>query len=226
MTSRARILRVLALALALLLLPSSAAWADRAAYDRVSAAYGNSAGQLDPCSFSQAELEGALAGIPRAFEDVVPDLRRAIEDGIAAHRAGDCRGIVPDGGASATTPTPPATPTTPTVPTTPETTAVPPAATPPAATPPAATPPAATPGQVTTTPSVEQPGVKRDRTPLVVGAAALGALLVALLLLWGWARMRGWDSTWAARTRHAWGEAGYRATTTWSEFADWLRLGR
>ena len=60
----------------------------------------------------------------------------------------------------------------------------------------------------------------------MLGAAALGGLLVALLLLWGWARLRGWDPTWAARARHAWGEAGYRVTNTWSEFTDWLRLGR
>jgi hypothetical protein len=50
-------------------------------------------------------------------------------------------------------------------------------------------------------------------------------VLLALLLL-GWARMRGWDPGWAARMRHAWGEAGFRTTSTWSEFTDWLRLGR
>jgi hypothetical protein len=77
-----------------------------------------------------------------------------------------------------------------------------------------------------TTPSVQQPGVARDRTPLLVGLVALGALLVLALALWALARVRGWDPPFLARVRHAWGEAGYRATSTWSEFTDWLRLGR
>jgi hypothetical protein len=228
MTSRARIRRVLALAVALVLLSSPAALADRAAYDRVSNAYSQNAGQLDPCWFSQADLESALAGIPRAFEGVVPDLRRAMEAGIAAHRAGDCKGIAPTGGpAESETPqtpaTTPTTPETPTTPTTPDTTAV----APPGGTPPTSIPPASgAPQQVTTTPGVQPAATKRSTRPLVAGAAALGALLLLALLLWGWARLRGWDPTWAARARHAWGEAGYRVTNTWAEFSDWLRLGR
>lgn len=221
MTSRTRIRRVLALAVALLLLGSAAASADRATFDRVSDAYANNAGQLDACTFSQADLESALEGIPPEFEGVVPQLREAIERGIEAHRAGDCRGIEPTGGVTTTpgTATTPGT-TTPTTPT--ETGAVPP----PVTTTPAATPPAATPQQVTTTPGVQPAPTKRDTRWLVAGAIAIGALLLLLLLLWGWARLRGWDSPWAARARHAWGEAGYRVTSTWAEFTDWLRLGR
>lgn len=230
MRSRTRIRRVLALALVLLLAPSAAAWADRATFDRVSAAYANNAGQLDACWFSQADLESALAGIPPEFESVVPELRQAIVDGIAAHRSGDCRGVAPTGGPNAGAATPPAT-TTPTTPTTPATTTetgalAPPGASPPASTTPAATPPAAAPQQVTTTPGVQPPATKRSTRPLVLGAIALGALLLLALLTWGWARLRGWDSQWSARARHAWGEAGYRVTTTWAEFTDWLRLGR
>jgi len=240
MTSRARIRRVLALAAALLLLSSATALADRATFDRVSAAYADNAGQLEPCWFSQADLESALEGIPRAFENVVPDLRRAIEQGIAAHARGDCEGIEPTGGPRASeTPTPPVTtPTTETgtspaappadgAPTGTDTGAAAPPADSGAAAPPAATPPAAeAPQQVTTTPGVQPPGEKRSTTPLAIGAAALGALLLLLLLLWGWARLRGWDPRWAARWRHAWGEAGFRVTSTWAEFSDWLRLGR
>ena len=219
MTLSARILRIAAIAAALVLLPAAAARADRATYDRVSAAYSQNAGQLEPCWFSQADLESALAGIPRAFEGVVPDLRKAIEDGIAAHRRGECRGIEPTGG-----PTEAETPATPA-----DTTATAPADTgavpPPVTTTPSQTPPAAG-EQVTTTPGVQPPGEKRSTTPLVVGAAALGGLLLLALLVWGWARLRGWDPTWAARTRQAWGEAGYRVSNTWAEFSDWLRLGR
>lgn len=233
MTSRTRIRRVLALAVALLLLGSAAAWADRATFDRVSNAYANNGGTLDACSFSQADLESALAGIPPEFEGVVPQLREAIERGIAAHRAGDCRGIEPTGGAAApgTATTPAGTETAPGTTTTPAagggTTTlgaqpdVPPVTTP-AATPP---PVAATP-QVTTTPGVQPPPTKRSTRPLVIGAIALGALLLLALLTWGWWRLRGWDPDWAARARHSWREAGYRVSSTWAEFTDWLRLGR
>ena len=232
MTSRTRIRRVLALAVALLLLGSAAAWADRATFDRVSNAYADNGGQLDACSFSQADLESALAGIPPEFEGVVPQLREAIERGIAAHRAGDCRGIEPTGGAAA-----PGTATTGGTETTPGTTppaggATTPGATgdagavPPVTTPAATPPPAAAPQQVTTTPGVQPPPTKRSTRPLVVGAIALGALLLLALLLWGWWRLRGWDPEWAARARHSWREAGYRVSSTWAEFTDWLRLGR
>jgi len=36
----------------------------------------------------------------------------------------------------------------------------------------------------------------------------------------------GWDPRWAARWRHAWGEAGYRVSGGWSDFADWPRSRR
>jgi hypothetical protein len=246
MTSRARIRRTLALTLVLLLAPAALARGD-ASYDRVASAYAASGGQLDPCTFTQEDLQSALDGIPRALADVVPDLRRAMEDGIRAHEAGDCEGVEPTASeGTATTPgaaTPPVTtPTTPT-PTpadgagapgattpgaaVPGTTTPPPDAGAPATTPaPAAGTPTPSAGGTVTTPSVQQPGVARDRTPLVAGAIALGALLLAALLLWAIARWRGWDPPWVARMRHAWGEAGYRATSTWSEFTDWLRLGR
>ncbi len=231
MTHRLRI-AVLALALAALLAPA-AARADQA-YDKVATAFAQSGGQLDPCAFTQAELEAAVRGIPPAIRNVVPALRKAMVEGIAAHVHGDCRGGAggaeegTTGGAAPgtrrgvapPTTTPPATtptqtaPAVPPVVTTPSTTTTAP---PPASTAPA--PAAAAPVQ----PSAPQ---ERDRTPLLVALVALGALLLLALLLWGWARMRGWDPRWAARMRHSWGEAGYRATSTWSEFTDWLRLGR
>ena len=37
------------------------------------------------------------------------------------------------------------------------------------------------------------------------------------------ARVRGWDPTWAAASRHACEEAAYRTSSLWSEFRDWLR---
>jgi hypothetical protein len=154
-------------------------------------------------------------------------------EGIAAHMQGRCGGSAsaPEesrtGGAApgrgrgvapAVT-TPPATTPAPTQ-TAP---AVPPVATAPATTPPASTVPAQPAAPVAQQPAAPR---ERDRTPLLVALVAAGALLLLALLAWGWARMRGWDPRWAARMRHSWGEAGYRTTSTWSEFTDWLRLGR
>lgn len=241
MTLRAPIRRALVLVLALPLLALPAvAHADRKQYERVADAYATGGGQLNACEFSQAELEGALAGIPPNVVDVVPDLRRAMEDAIAEHRRGGCSGREPAGepGDATATPPPDATttpaapsPDTPVSSTDPATDAV----VPPAGDgdadgglAPGATGPPTTiePAEATTTPGRRPEGIPRDRTPLVVGAAALGALLALALALWGWARMRGWDPAWAARARHACGEAAYRTTNVWTEFTDWLRLGR
>jgi hypothetical protein len=222
---RTSIAPALVLGLLVLLLPAAGARADQA-YDQVAAAYAQAGGQLDACAFSEAQLTAAIAGIPPQIRDVVPDLRRAMEDGVAAHQRGDCEnggGAATGGGTAATTPTTPtvSTPTAPAttpVPTTAPTETAPAAPVAPAATTPT-TPPAPLPAPAATTES-------DDGTGLLVALVAAGALLLLALLLWGWARMRGWDPTWVARRRHAWGEAGYRVTSTWSEFTDWLRLGR
>lgn len=213
MSVRPRTSFVALLAAALTLLPAALARADQA-YDEVATAYAQAGGQLDACAFTQAELQAAIRGIPPQIRDVVPDLRRAIADGVAAHERGDCRGGQATGGAI-----PPAA-TTPPVTTTPA----------PATT----TPPVTTPAPATTAPGTDttasQPAAAAadddDLTPLLVALVAAGALLLLALLLWSWARMRGWDPPWVARVRHAWGEAGFRTTSTWSEFTDWLRLGR
>jgi hypothetical protein len=52
---------------------------------------------------------------------------------------------------------------------------------------------------------------------------ALAALCGAAFALFRW---RAWEPGWALRARHAAGEAGWRVSATWAEFADWLRLGR
>jgi hypothetical protein len=224
MTARNGLRALLALALTLTLLPVSPAHADRA-YDKVAEAYARAGGHLDPCAFTEAELRAAVRGIPANIRDVVPALRAAIVEAIAAHERGDCRGVEPDegttGGAAPGNVPPTTTPpvTTP-PPTTTETAPAAPAATAPT------TPTTFAPGPAATQPATTAPARERDRTPLVIALIVLGALILLALLAWGLARMRGWDPAWAARTRHAWGEAGFRTTSTWSEFTDWLRLGR
>jgi len=220
MRPRRRLAILLALAAALAL--PAAARADQA-YERVATAYAQAGGHLEPCAFTQAELEAAVRGIPPAIRNVVPALRRAMEDGIAAHERGDCRGVKPEEGTTggaAPGSAPPAG-TTPSV-TTPPATIPTQTAPAPAATAPTTSAPAATTAQ----PAARAGSRERDGTPLVIALIAAGSLVLLALALWGWARMRGWDPAWVARMRHGWGEAGFRTTSTWSEFTDWLRLGR
>ncbi len=213
----------LCLTLVLALVPAASAMADKA-YDKVAEAYARAGGHLDPCAFTEAELKAAVRGIPPNIRNVVPALRAAMVQGIAAHTRGDCRGANADEGTTGgavpgnvpTTTTPPVT-TPPAI--TQTAPAIPTATTP-------TTPTTAAPAPVVTTETAPAAASERDRTPLVIALIALGALVLLALLSWGWARMRGWDPAWAARTRHAWGEAGFRTTSTWSEFTDWLRLGR
>lgn len=225
MTARSRMLLgalAAALLVALAALPASA----NQAYDRVATAYAQSNSQLAPCAFTTAQLEAALRGTPPVFRTTVPELRRAIQNAIVAHKRGDCKGVRPEegttGGAAAGT--------VPRVTTTPATTAPAPAATVPtttATTPVAPAPAATTPAPAPPVqPAAASSGGGSDRTVLLIALIALGALLLAALAVWGTARNRGWDPAWVARMRHAWGEAGFRTTSTWAEFTDWLRLGR
>ena len=137
--------------------------------------------------------------------------------------------------AAATTPpatTPPAT----TAPAT-TTTATSPLATTAAAPSPAATTPAATtPSAATAAPGQSTARVRASSgsksstadKPLSTGAiviAVLAALLVLGCLGWALARRRAFEPHWLLALRHATAEAGFRASATWSEFRDWVRLG-
>jgi cobalamin biosynthesis Mg chelatase CobN len=55
---------------------------------------------------------------------------------------------------------------------------------------------------------------------ILAGLFALAGLVVALV------RWRGWEPAWAVELRHAAGEAGWRASSTWAEFTDFVRFGR
>jgi hypothetical protein len=57
---------------------------------------------------------------------------------------------------------------------------------------------------------------------VIAAVAALAALACAA---WGIARWRAFEPRWTLWLRHAVSEAGLRASSTWSEFADWMRLG-
>jgi hypothetical protein len=79
----------------------------------------------------------------------------------------------------------------------------------------------------TQAPAAQAKTSKGDR-PLSTGAiviAALAALLLLGILGWALARRRAFEPHWLLALRHAMAEAGFRASATWSEFADWARLG-
>jgi hypothetical protein len=65
-------------------------------------------------------------------------------------------------------------------------------------------------------------------TGLSTGAiviAALAALAILGCAAWGVARWRALEPRWTLSLRHTITEAGFRASATWAEFADWLKLG-
>jgi hypothetical protein len=68
-------------------------------------------------------------------------------------------------------------------------------------------------------------GASEPPAPLIA-LAALGALLLLGLLVWGIARFFAWDPAWVAGARHAVQEAGWRAGGLWDDFTDGLRPGR
>ena len=130
-------------------------------------------------------------------------------------------GVAP--GAATTTPTA-ATPGTATAGVTPTT---PPATTPTTSIPAAITPQASTPTPAKT--GTAQAKKSNSDRPLSTGAIVIAALALLLLLgciAWALARRRAFEPHWLLSLRHAMAEAGFRASATWSEFADWVRLGR
>jgi hypothetical protein len=67
-----------------------------------------------------------------------------------------------------------------------------------------------------------------NTTGLSAGAIAI-AVAAALIVLgcaaWAIARRRAFEPRWSLSLRHAIAEAGFRASATWAEFIDWVRLG-
>lgn len=71
-------------------------------------------------------------------------------------------------------------------------------------------------------------GVNTDPNPApwVVMLAVIAGLALLLLLIAAIARWRAWDPPWLRRARHSCAEATWRVSGTWSEFTDWVRIGR
>jgi hypothetical protein len=62
--------------------------------------------------------------------------------------------------------------------------------------------------------------------PWLIFAILVCSLLLLLLLLFSLVRWRSWDPAWLRSARHACSEASWRVGNSWSEFADWVRIGR
>ena len=61
---------------------------------------------------------------------------------------------------------------------------------------------------------------------VVIPLAIVLVLMAMAALWWSLTTWRGLEPRWLLGVRHAWSEAGYRASGTWAEFTDWVRLGR
>jgi hypothetical protein len=162
---------------------------------------------LAPITPSRAAEGGPSLNIP------VPASARPQTGGATATPGG---GTTTPGGGTTTTPASPAAGAG---------QAIAPAGTTATTTPPAVTVPAQTaPG------AAGAAGVPVKRTSEVSGAAlalaVLAALLALLALAWAIVRTRAVEPRWTLSLRHAMAEAGYRASATWAELGDWLRLGR
>jgi hypothetical protein len=187
-------------------------------------------GRLNVCAYTQDELKKIKNAVPLDQNAYTPDFIAAIDDAIARRAEGACNKkkapapqvAAPPAANSTTAPPPP-----------PSTGNVAPA---PAPGKPAAAAPAPTP-VADPTPA---PGIVSDAIPVAAqqtetgGAAPFPIIALAILagllalggLLVGLVRWRAWEPAWAVRMRHATGEAGWRASSTWAEFTDFVRFGR
>jgi len=165
--------------------------------------------------------------VPNDIDQYAPDFPQALDDAIAKRAAGACAKQ-----AAATTSTAAAAPpaTTSSGPT--ATTGVPPGSTPPAPSGQQAPQPAATskPAPAIADGAVLAASKQRSSdagipAPLVA-LAVIAVLMMLAALLYALARWWAWEPDWLVRARHAGAEAGWRASGSWAEFMDWLRLGR
>jgi len=186
--------------------------------------------RIDACKFSTNDLKKAKNAIPEDQEQYGAALIAALDDAIAARAQGACNKRKPAQGPAVA-----------------DQSAAPPAATGGQTPPPqGAAQGAATPGQAQAppTPTAEPTPVASiaaddsialasNRTEVGTDApfpvlllAILAGLLAAGGLAFAFVRWFAWEPAWAVRFRHATGEAGWRASSTFSEFADFVRLGR
>ena len=197
--------------------------------------------RIDPCRYSPKVLSQLKQLISNDL-DSYSDLGAAVDDALARRAQGVCKkgATTPQSSTSSQSGTgavtPPSSGGTGTGGGTTSSGATPPAPVAPGKTAPAQ--PAPTPAvQPTAAPAVVATGdqiltAARTTDPAtdapfpVVALAILAGLLGLAGLLVGLFRWRAWEPAWTGQFRHAAGEAGWRASSTWAEFTDFVRFGR
>jgi hypothetical protein len=179
--------------------------------------------RLNVCQYTQDQLKKIKDAVPVDQNAYTPEFIAAVDDAIARRAEGACNkkkvtealtAPVTSGGPSG--PRPPAAKALP------------------------GQPAVAQPPPTPTAEPSPAPGVATDAIAVAARSTASGgdapfpvlalAILAGLLALGGLAfglvRWRAWEPAWAQRVRHATGEAGWRAASTWAEFTDFVRFGR
>jgi len=236
-----RTILTLPLAAMLLLLPASAHATPSEDYLTVYRAY-QASGVVNGCKFSAKTLASAKKGITPDVDTYAPDFPEVLDAALRQRASGDCEKAAATPGAPSGAKASPAgaVPSTPAAgaPPAPGAGAAPapaPASDAPAAAPvttPAPAPevvaaPAASDGSVESVAGRNASATTADHAPLpLVLLAVLASLALLFGLIWALGRFVAFDPPWLAAGRHATAEAGWRASASWAEFTDWVRLGR
>ena len=228
----------------LLLLVVSLTWTAPASartltvYDRMLIEYIEK-GSLSACKYKTEELKKAKNAVPEDYEQYGAAIIAALEDAIAARAQGACdpkKQATAQPGTTAPPPVagqaPPPPPTGSQGTTAPQTSGAPATSATPAqaAEPPKPVAEAAPAAAISTDDSIALAARTGDVStdapfPLLL-LAILGGLLALGALMFAVARWLAWEPAWSVRFRHAAGEAGWRASSTFAEFTDFVRFGR
>lgn len=227
-----------------LVAPSAAHAGPSEDYLEVYKAY-QAAGVVNGCKFSAKKLASAKKGVPPDVDTYAPDFPEALDAALRQRAGGDCEkrakqgsndpkaapgaaggaapppvsGKAPAGGSPSAAATAAAGATGATGAGATTTTPAPSAE--------VAAAPAADDGSVATAASRNARATTADDAPFPLVLLAVLVTFAALAgLLWALARALGFDPPWLAAGRHATAEAGWRASASWAEFSDWVRLGR
>jgi hypothetical protein len=185
-------------------------------------------GAVDGCKYTAKQLADAKRQVPNDIEQYAPDFPNALDDAIQKRAAGGCAKAATAAAAGATAGAPAGSPGGPG----PTATTAPPTTASPGPAPGQAPQPTPSPGAAAATADKAVLAASKEHSsdagvpaPLVALAVIGGLMLLGALAYW-LGRWWAWEPRWLVRTRHAGAEAGWRASISWAEFMDWVRLGR
>lgn len=193
-------------------------------------------GKIDVCNYTPEELKKVKSQIP-VDQEQYKDLSTLVDDAIAERAQGKCdkkKSTAPS--VADQSAAPPASGQAP-----PSDGSAPQGAAPQTATPSAGAPaqaqappaPTAEPSPAASIASDDSIALASNSTDIatdtpfpVLLLAILAGLLALGAMAFGFVRWFAWEPAWAVRWRHCTGEASRRASATFAEFADFVRLGR